>query len=117
MIVTRVGVHTENGRILSDVQNITAPKTSLDIQLDALATKISKFGLIGACIVGVCLISVEIIQAGSFSQFIDMGWLNVTASILSVLVIALTIIAAAVPEGLPLIVSLVISQNIFIDSD
>ena len=111
MIVTRVGVHTENGRILSDVQNITAPKTSLDIQLDALATKISKFGLIGACIVGVCLISVEIIQAGSFSQFIDMGWLNVTASILSVLVIALTIIAAAVPEGLPLIVSLVISQN------
>lgn len=111
MIVTRVGVHTENGRILSDVQNITAPKTSLDIQLDALATKISKFGLIGACIVAVCLISVEIIGAGGFAQYFSSGFLNVTASILGVLVIALTIIAAAVPEGLPLIVSLVISQN------
>lgn len=111
MIVTRVGINTENGRILSDVQTITAPKTSLDIQLDNLATKISKFGMYGALVVGVCLLVVEIVQAGSVTQYMGQGWLNVTASVLSILVIALTIIAAAVPEGLPLIVSLVISQN------
>ncbi|MDE6250882.1 MAG: cation-transporting P-type ATPase [Alphaproteobacteria bacterium] len=111
MIVTRVGVHTENGKILRDVQTIDAPKTSLDIQLDRLATQISKFGLIGACIVAVCLIVVDIMNAGGMSQFLGQGWLNITASVLGILVIALTIIAAAVPEGLPLIVSLVISQN------
>jgi len=111
MMVTRVGIHTENGKILADVQTISAPRTSLDIQLDNLATQISKFGLIGACIVGVCLIGVEIMQSGGVGQFLGMGWLDVVASVLGVLVIALTIIAAAVPEGLPLIVSLVISQN------
>ncbi len=111
MLVTRVGIDTENGKILSNVQTISAPRTSLDIQLDKLATQISKFGLIGACVVAACLIGVEIVQHGGFAQYFDMGALRVTTSILSVLVIALTIIAAAVPEGLPLIVSLVISQN------
>ncbi|MCM1223261.1 MAG: HAD-IC family P-type ATPase, partial [Lachnospiraceae bacterium] len=80
-------------------------------QLDKLATQISKFGLIGACIVAVVLITVDILHAGGITPFWGMGNLAVIKSILSILVIALTIVAAAVPEGLPLIVSLVISQN------
>ncbi|MCM1294056.1 MAG: cation-transporting P-type ATPase [Muribaculaceae bacterium] len=111
MIVTRVGINTEQGKILSDVQTITAPRTSLDMQLDKLATQISKFGLIGACFVGVVLIGVDIANAGGITTFFSMGNLAVIKSVLSILVIALTIVAAAVPEGLPLIVSLVISQN------
>lgn len=111
MVVTRVGINTEQGKILSDVQTITAPRTSLDMQLDRLATQISKFGVIGACIVAVVLIAVDILHAGGISTFFGMGSLTVIKSVLSILVIALTIVAAAVPEGLPLIVSLVISQN------
>ncbi len=111
MVVTRVGIQTEQGKILSDVQTITAPRTSLDIQLDKLATQISKFGIIGACIVAVALISVDILHAGGIVSFFSIGNLAVIKSVLSILVIALTIVAAAVPEGLPLIVSLVISQN------
>ncbi|MCQ2599096.1 MAG: cation-transporting P-type ATPase [Alphaproteobacteria bacterium] len=111
MIATRVGTGTENGKILTSIQTISAPKTSLDIQLDNMATKISKWGVLGAIIVGTSIITTDIINIGGINAFFSNGKLNVISNILSTLAISLTIIAAAVPEGLPLIVSLIISQN------
>ncbi len=111
MIATRVGTGTENGKILTSIQNISAPKTSLDIQLDNMATKISKWGIIGAIIVGTAIITTDIINLGGINAFFTDNKLNIISNILSALAISLTIIAAAVPEGLPLIVSLIISQN------
>ena len=49
--------------------------------------------------------------AGGISAFLETSFLNALYQILNVLIIALTIVVAAVPEGLPLIITIIISQN------
>ncbi len=111
MQVKRIGCNTENGKIMNELQDISQPKTALEIKLDELAIKISKFGLWGAIIIGCILLFVQIGAIGGLDVFMGLGFVAALKSVLVVLAIALTILAAAVPEGLPLIVSLVISQN------
>lgn len=111
MIVTNVGVNTVNGQTISTIDEIEETKTSLEIQLDDLAGQISKFGYIGAAIIVVALIVTNIIQLGGIAEYLNIGWIGILKNILTVAVTALTIIVAAVPEGLPLIINLITAQN------
>lgn len=111
MIVTNVGVDTVNGQTISAIDEIEETKTSLEIQLEDLAGQISKFGYIGAAIIVVALIITNIIQYGGVAEYFGMGWIGILKNILTIAVTALTIIVAAVPEGLPLIINLIIAQN------
>lgn len=110
MIVKKIGTHTENAKTLLSMRRINEVKTDLDIKLDKLAMQIARFGYICSIIVGGVLLWDIIIKAGGFNAFINTGFLNILYQILNVLIIALTIIVAAVPEGLPLIITLIISQ-------
>ena len=111
MIVTNVGTNTVNGQTISTIDEIEETKTSLEIQLEDLAGQISKFGYIGASIIVVALIITNIIQYGGVAEYFGMGWIGVLKNILTIAVTALTIIVAAVPEGLPLIINLITAQN------
>ena len=111
MIVTNVGVDTVNGQTISTIDEIEETKTSLEIQLEDLAGQISKFGYIGASIIVVALIITNIIQYGGIAEYFGMGWIGILKNILTIAVTALTIIVAAVPEGLPLIINLITAQN------
>lgn len=111
MIVTNVGVNTVNGQTISTIDEIEETKTSLEIQLEDLAGQISKFGYIGAIIIVVALIVTNIIQLGGIAEYFGIGWIGVMKNVLTVAVTALTIIVAAVPEGLPLIINLITAQN------
>lgn len=111
MIVTNVGVDTVNGQTISTIDEIEETKTSLEIQLEDLAGQISKFGYVGASIIVVALIITNIIQYGGIAEYFGMGWIGILKNILTIAVTALTIIVAAVPEGLPLIINLITAQN------
>jgi Ca2+-transporting ATPase len=111
MIVTDVGVNTVNGDTLVKMQTLEAPKTALDIALDSLSDFISKWGTIAAGITFVILMISGIVQVG-FGQYFSGGILNIIQKIAQNFSVALTIIVAAVPEGLPLIVKLVTKQNV-----
>lgn len=111
MIVTDVGVNTVNGDTLVKMQTLEAPKTALDIALDSLSGFISKWGTIAAGITFVILMISGIVQVG-FGQYFSGGILNIIQKIAQNFSVALTIIVAAVPEGLPLIVKLVTKQNV-----
>lgn len=111
MIVTNVGVDTVNGQTISTIDEIEETKTSLEIQLEDLAGQISKFGYIGASIIVVALIVTNIIQIGGIAEYLNIGWIGILKNILTIAVTALTIIVAAVPEGLPLIINLITAQN------
>lgn len=111
MIVTDVGVNTVNGDTLVKMQTLEAPKTALDIALDNLSDFISKWGTIAAVITFAVLTISGIVQVG-FGEYFSGGVLNIIQKIAQNFSVALTIIVAAVPEGLPLIVKLVTKQNV-----
>ena len=111
MIVTNVGVDTVNGQTISTIDEIEETKTSLEIQLEDLAGQISKFGYIGASIIVVALIITNIVHYGGIAEYFGMGWIGILKNVLTIAVTARTIIVAAVPEGLPLIINLITAQN------
>ena len=111
MIVTDVGVNTVNGDTLVKMQTLQAPKTALDIALDKLSAFISKWGTLAAIVTFVILMASGIAQVG-FSQYFAGGVLDIVQKIAMNVSVALTIIVAAVPEGLPLIVKIVTKQNV-----
>lgn len=111
MLVTEVGVDTVNGQTIMTMNEIQETKTSLEMQLDDLANAISKFGTIAAVVIAVASLISNVFQAGGWSAFMAQGGLAVLSKILTILTSALTIVVAAVPEGLPLIISIITSQN------
>lgn len=111
MLVTDVGINTVNGDTLVKMQTLEAPKTALDIALDKLSSFISKWGTAAAILTFVILLVTGILEVGAKAYFGGSA-LNVVQNIASNLSVALTIIVAAVPEGLPLIVKLVTKQNV-----
>ncbi len=111
MIVTDVGVNTVNGDTLVKMQTLEAPKTALDIALDKLSEFISRWGTLAALITFIILSASGIAEIG-FKEYFSQGFLDTVQKIASNVSVALTIIVAAVPEGLPLIVKLVTKQNV-----
>ena len=111
MIVTDVGVNTVNGDTMVKMQTLESPKTALDIALDNLSDFISKWGTIAAVVTFAVLTMTGIMSVG-FSNYFGGNVLDVIQKIAQNFSVALTIIVAAVPEGLPLIVKLVTKQNI-----
>lgn len=111
MIVTNVGLNTVNGDTLMKMQTLEAPKTALNIAVDNLCDFISKYGTIAAVISFIVLMTSSILKTG-VSEYFSGDILSIIQKISFNLSNALTIIVAAVPEGLPMIVQLVTKQNV-----
>lgn len=111
MIVKKVGINTVNGKTITSMNEIEETKTSLQIQLDDLADQISKFGYCGATIIIVTSLIAEIMEIGGISAYLGLGFMPIISNVLTIATTALTIVVAAVPEGLPLIISLITAQN------
>ena len=106
MRVARVGASTENAKIMSTLHSIDTVKTTMQIQLDNLAEKISKVGSICAAVIFLVLLIVNIQTSGLAADA------SLVYMIFSALTVALTIFVAAVPEGLPFIIGIITSQNV-----
>ncbi|MDW2994918.1 MAG: cation-transporting P-type ATPase [Alphaproteobacteria bacterium] len=106
MRVTRIGANTENAKIMSSLYSINELKTTLQIQLDNMATLISKLGSVCALIIFAVLLTVNL-YATDF--VLDANFIY---TVFSSLTVALTIFVAAVPEGLPFIIGIITSQNV-----
>ena len=111
MVVTDVGVNTVNGDTLVKMQTLEAPKTALDIALDNLAGFITKWGTAAAVITFIILMVTGIAECG-FDEYFSGGVINIVQKVATNFSVALSIIIAAVPEGLPMIVQLVTKQNV-----
>lgn len=106
MQVKEVGFNTVYGRLAKELQEkkIDSP---LKTRLRELAKTISRFGYIGAILVASSyMISIIIHNQDMLSNF---GW--IFGHFLHALTLAVTVIVVAVPEGLPMMVTLVLSSN------
>lgn len=111
MIVTEVGINTINGDTLVKMQTLEPPKTALQIAIDRLCDVISKYGTIAAGFTFIVLLVTGIAEVG-FREYFGSGILDTIQKIAQAFSVALTIVVAAVPEGLPLIINIVTKQNV-----
>lgn len=110
MVVQKVGEATMMGKMAKDMAN-KEPDSPLKVKLNKLANQISVFGYIGAIVIAIAYFAHYIILAGSISTYFAMGWVEVLKGVMSAVSVAITIIVCAVPEGLPLVIALVLMQN------
>lgn len=108
--VKKVGMSTVMGQMAEDMQDeeVEGP---LQVKLAALAEAISKFGYIGAASIALIMLVFKIVTIGGFNAFFDMGAIMVLKTILEIVSLAIVIIVMAVPEGLPLMVAVVLKTN------
>lgn len=107
-IVTRVGDSTEIGKVATEATEATQTKTPLNLQLDKLAKLISKVGT-GVSIAAFVIFLGHDILTNSLWHTTD--YLSMLQVVLNYFMMAVTLIVMAVPEGLPMAVTLALALN------
>lgn len=110
MIVQKVGLDTMMGKMAKDMED-KEPDSPLKVKLNKLAGQISVFGYIGAIIIALAYFIHFVMLAGGLSAYLATGGLSILGDVMNAIAIAITIIVCAVPEGLPLVIALVLMQN------
>ncbi len=114
MKVTEVGEDTLFGKITHELKE-SQPPSPLKVRLSALAKIISRIGYVGAFLVSFSyLFSVIVINNNFDIELIRETIMNfplITSYVLYALTLSVTIIVVAVPEGLPMMITLVLSSN------
>ena len=103
MEIKVVGDATLFGQLALEVQEDTR-ETPLQVKLGVLAQQISKFGYIGAIAIIISVLAKTFIT-GAIPGTI-YGWIRL---LLDAVTVAVTIIVCAVPEGLPMLTSILLS--------
>ncbi len=103
--VTAVGDRTENGKVFEAAQIDDSVKTPLNEQLDGLSDWITKLSYVFAALVVVGRLFIYFLGDNS------LEWSHITAYVLQTLMIAVTLIVVAVPEGLPMAVTLSLAYS------
>ena len=103
-----VGASTEIGKVATEATETTQTKTPLNIQLDKLAKLISKVGT-GVSIAAFVIFLGHDILTNSLWHTTD--YLAMLQVVLNYFMMAVTLIVMAVPEGLPMAVTLALALN------
>ena len=105
MRITAVGDHTENGKVFTAAQIDDHVKTPLSEQLDRLGKLISRITYIIAAVIVACRIFMFL------TTFPDADFLQFVDYLLNTFMIAVALIVVAVPEGLPMAVTLSLAYS------
>ena len=105
MEIKVVGDRTLFGELALEVQEDTR-ETPLQVKLGKLANQISTFGYIGAIAIVVGILAKTFISGSLPSDF--AGWVVL---LIDAITVAVTIIVCAVPEGLPMLTSILLSYQ------
>lgn len=114
MVVLSVGAGTAYGKLCNELQEMT--RTSpLKLKLSKLAMQISRIGYVAAAVVSLgYLFNIICIDSG-FSADLMLEKIRDLPFMLNTLIhavtLAVTIIVVAVPEGLPMMITVVLSSN------
>ena len=115
MLVTRVGDQTFLGRISEEVQEDTR-ESPLKLRLTKLAGQISRMGYVAAALVAVVFLLGVFLLDSKFDSVIILqklsDWRYVWEQLFHALTLGLTVLVVAVPEGLPMMIAVVLSSNI-----
>ncbi|XP_062218344.1 calcium-transporting ATPase 5, plasma membrane-type-like [Phragmites australis] len=117
MLVTAVGLNTEWGLLMASISEDNNEETPLQVRLNGVATLIGIVGLSVAAMVLIVLFARyftgHTTNSDGSGQFVK-GQTSVKSTIfgsIKILTVAVTIVVVAVPEGLPLAVTLTLAYS------
>jgi calcium-translocating P-type ATPase len=114
MRVTEVGANTFYGKLAMEIQEQT-PDSPLKVKLEKLAKKISVYGYAGAMLVAFAYLFNGIVIDNKFDAVLILqhlsNWKALAMQLLNAATLAVTVIVMAVPEGLPMMITVVLSSN------
>lgn len=117
MLVTGVGINTEWGLLMASISEDTGEETPLQVRLNGVATFIGIVGLSVAVFVLIVLL-VRYFTGHSknpdgSTQYVRgvTSASNVVDGVIKIFTVAVTIVVVAVPEGLPLAVTLTLAYS------
>lgn len=114
MKVKAVGNSTFYGKLALDIQEETG-ESPLKIRLAQLAGSISKLGYTGAALVAAADVFNSVLIKNNFDKALIIDAINSPREILTYFIhaatLAISVIVVAIPEGLPLMITVVLSSN------
>ena len=110
MKVISIGDNTYYGKIASDIQDKTYP-SPLKIKLNDLAKTISIIGYLGAFLVFLSYMFNALILKYNFDFNIIFNYKVFLPHLMYALTLSVAVVVMAVPEGLPMMITLVLSSN------
>ncbi|KAG2196901.1 hypothetical protein INT47_005125 [Mucor saturninus] len=106
-VVIAVGENSFFGRTMMSMRSGEAEGTPLQMKLDTLAEQIAKLGFAAAITMLIALVIKYFVTAFLAPEFPPAG--DIAASMISIVIQAITIIVVAVPEGLPMAVTMALA--------
>lgn len=110
MEITKVGMKTMMGAMAEDMADDEV-ESPLKVKLAKLASQISMFGYIGSVVIALALLAHKVVIAGGFADYFANGGVMVFKDVLEAIMLAIVIVVMAVPEGLPLMIAIVLMRN------
>lgn len=106
--VLAVGDATESGKVFEAAQIDDSVKTPLNEQLDRLSSLITNISYVLAVLI---IVGRVVMYFVSGSGAVGFQWVDFASYLLSTIMIAVTVIVVAVPEGLPMAVTLSLAYS------
>ena len=114
MKVNKIGADTLYGKLASELEEKALP-SPLKLRLNKLAKTISKLGYIAAILVSISYLFSNIVIENNFNITKTIDTVTniplLFGYLLEALTLSVTVIVVAVPEGLPMMITLVLSSN------
>ena len=110
MEITKVGMKTMMGAMAEDMADDEV-ESPLKVKLAKLASQISMFGYSGSVVIALALLAHKVVIAGGFADYFANGGVMVFKDVLEAIMLAVVIVVMAVPEGLPLMIAIVLMRN------
>ena len=112
MRVNKVGDATEIGKVATQATEASGEETPLNIQLSKLAKFIEKVGFTIAILTFIIFTGKDLYQYLSVTDITGWHeWMHIARIVLKYFMMAVTLIVVAVPEGLPMSVTLSLALN------
>ena len=114
MEVITVGDNTQYGKLAQEMQ-IEDRESPLKIKLEKLAEQISMFGYIGGGLITIAYFFQRAVIDNNFDMAqiatYFSNWSNPVNDLVTAIILGVIIIVVAVPEGLPMMIAMVLSLN------
>ena len=107
MVTTAVGDATEAGRVTEQSTVQSDEQTPLDRQLTRLSKLIGRIGIILSVLIFCVMLGKAILVGG----LLEKDWLTISQQVLNIFMVSVAIIVMAVPEGLPMSITLSLAMS------